>query len=93
MKTLPLTEIKSIENVELFFEHLVQRERLNFHPDSPFSDYTDEEGNIFYSAKEILLRDDLMNEAFDVCDSVGIDIYVVGQVILLEFINGMRGKP
>ncbi len=88
MKILPLTNIKSIEDVECFFKHLIEVEKLSMHPDTPFLDYTDEEGNIFYSAEEVKARDNLMDEAFTVCEETQIDVYVVGQVILLEHLHG-----
>jgi hypothetical protein len=38
MTTMPLT-IVSEDDIQSFFTYLITEEGLNFHPDTPFSDY------------------------------------------------------
>lgn len=69
-------QIKTVDDVKAFFDHLVKVEKLNFHPDDTFDDYQNfETGEPSYSEQEAKVRDQRMNEAFDVCEYEGADIY------------------
>jgi hypothetical protein len=70
-----IQEIKSIEDVKTFFRQLLA-EDLNFHPDTPFEDYINgETRQDTYTPEEAALRNELLNQCFDVCEREGDDIY------------------
>lgn len=62
-----ITEITSIENVELFMKQLVE-EGTNAHPDDDFNNYISmETGKESYTPDEAEIRNQLMEQCFDVC--------------------------
>ena len=68
-------EIKSVEDVKKFFRQLLA-EDLNFHPDTPFEDYINGETKVdTYTKEEAALRNELLDQSFDVCEKSGEDIY------------------
>jgi hypothetical protein len=69
--------INTISDVEQFAKHLVQFEKLSFHPDDDFRDYVTNANQPFYTKQEAELRNKLMNECFDVCEKEKVDFYGV----------------
>ena len=70
-----IQEIKTTEDVKTFFEELLA-EGLNFHPDDPFEDYINyETKEPTYTEEEAALRNNLLEQAFQVCENEGQDIY------------------
>jgi hypothetical protein len=72
-----ISEIKSISDVEQFFKHLTLIEKLAFHPDDDFKDYVTNSNQLLYTAQETELRNNLMNDCFEVCEREKVDIYGV----------------
>lgn len=72
-----INKVESIEDVKTFFNQL-HEERLNFHPDDEFPAYINlETGEQSYTPDEIIIRDTLLAQAFDVCDKEDEDIYEI----------------
>lgn len=73
------SQIKTINDVEAFFQHLVTERNLSFHPDDRFEVYVfcDDGSNIF-SEKECAIYNRLMDECFEVCEKDGADVYAIG---------------
>ena len=72
-----IQEIKTIEDVQTFFEELLA-EGLNFHPDDLFEHYINyETKEPTYTIAEVTLRNRLLDQAFEVCEKDGQDIYEV----------------
>ena len=70
--------ITKIEDVASFAKYLIHEEKLSVHPDDNFFEYTDYETKLpFYTKKEAILRNKLMNQCFDLCEKNDIDIYEV----------------
>jgi len=70
--------IKSIEDVQNFFQILVTSYGLTLHPDDPFSEYINlETKEPFFTQKQAILFDRLMNESFMICNKEGYDIYLL----------------
>jgi hypothetical protein len=70
-----IKEIKTIENV-LTFARQLRSEGCVFHPDDDFNDYVNIKTDAkSYTEKQADLRNKLMDQCFDVCDSEGVDIY------------------
>ncbi len=80
-----ITRIQTSEDVKGFAKQLVS-EGVSFHPDDDFKDYiTLNEGIPFYSTKDADLRNQLMNDCFEVCEKEGVDIYdLMLEVTLIE---------
>jgi len=79
-------EIRTTEDVKAFFEALLA-EGLNFHPYDMFENYihTDTK-QPFYTEEETRLRNSLLAKAFNVCESVGADIYeLCNDIFMHEF--------
>jgi hypothetical protein len=72
-----ITKILTTEDVKLFAKQLIS-EDLNFHPDDDFTDYVNLTTKLpSYSSEDAVLRNQLMSECFDVCQSNGADIYEI----------------
>ena len=73
-----ITQITNADDVASFAKHLIQVEKLSVHPDDDFNDYTTYETRLpFYTEKEAELRNQLMNQCFDVCEQNNIEIYEI----------------
>ena len=73
------SHINSVKDVEVFFHHLVDERKVNFHPDDDFANYiclADKTPS--FSAEEVTVYNRLMDESFDVCDKADVDIYDIG---------------
>lgn len=78
------TEIKSLENVTEFVVELVA-EGLNYHPDDDFENYINTEtGEPTYTPDEVLLRNRLNTQCFEVCEAAGADIYNISMEVFLK---------
>ncbi len=67
--------IDTVEDVTMFFNELLN-EGIVFHPDNPFEYYIqDETEQPFYSDEEIQVRNELLVQAFLVCEREDVDIY------------------
>lgn len=80
-----LTKISTLEDVKNFARQLLS-EGLSFHPDDDFNDYVNLESNLpCYTEEEAELRNNLMNECFEVCEKEEVDIYsIMMEELLLE---------
>lgn len=89
-----IVSIQNLEDVKSFFHHLLFKERLNFHPDEDFQNYIDQETmQPTYTAQEALLRNKLMEQAFQVCEAHQVDIYQLGSDYLFKYLNIKTPKP
>ena len=83
-----IQQIKTTEDVRTFFNDLLA-EDLNFHPDDDFSNYINcETKEPLYTAHEADLRNQLLDQAFDICDRNAIDIYELSvEIFTKDFHN------
>lgn len=73
------SHIKSVEDVNTFFHHIVSERKVNFHPDDMFEDYVSCEGSInTFTLDECAVYNQFMDESFDICKKEGVDIYSIG---------------
>ena len=82
-----IQEINTREDVELFTQQLIKEGTL-FHPDDDFLDcinYTTKEAT--YSEMEANSRNQLMNQCFDVCSKLDLDVYQIMGGILHPQLN------
>lgn len=78
-----ITEILIPADVEMFMKQLVA-EGTNAHPDEDFHNYVNmDTGLPCYTPEEADVRNQLMEQCFDVCESNGLDVYSVMQEIFL----------
>jgi hypothetical protein len=70
------TQIQTLNDVIAFAKHLVQNEKLSFHPDDDFRDYVNfETQEAFYTNEEAILKNKMMNDCFEVCKKNKVEIY------------------
>ena len=78
------SHITSVKDVEVFFHHLVEERKVNFHPDDDFADYVSlKDHTPTFSDEEVGVYNRLMDESFDVCDKSNTDIYEIGIKFLM----------
>ena len=71
---MKLTSIDTLQDVKSFVHILMEDEKLNFHPDTPFEDYVlIGKGLPFYSSKEAEVRNGLLDQAFELGDRLEVD--------------------
>jgi hypothetical protein len=79
-----LTEIKTVKDVEAFAKQLIA-EGVSFHPDDDFNDYVFfKENKPCYTKEEAEVRNQLMQQCFEVCEREGVDYAVMLEVTLKE---------
>lgn len=82
------SHIDSVKGIETFFHHLLVDRKLSYHPDDDFKDYVNfKTGKRVFTDEEAKTYNRLMDEAFEICDLDGIDIYSIG---LDEFVEKVR---
>lgn len=71
--------IDSVDDVVIFFHHLVSERKISFRPDDDFiDDVFFSSGKSVFSEEEVSLYNRLMGESFDLCEKSNIDIYSLG---------------
>lgn len=71
--------ITSTKDVETFFHHIVNERKVNFHPDDMFEEYIDlKTKEPTFTPSECEPYNHLMEEAFEVCEKEGVDIFSIG---------------
>lgn len=79
-----ITEIKNLGDVAAFMHCLIE-EGVNAHPDTDFNDYVHmDTGAATFSPAEAALRNRLMEQSFDICESNNEDLYSFMQEIFLK---------
>ena len=84
---MKLTNINTLEDVKEFVRILIEDEDIAFHPDTPFEDYINLNTNQpTYSTEDAVLRNNLLKQAFELGERIGVDAH--------EFIceEGLRWK-
>lgn len=72
-------EIKNLEDVTRFFKYLTEERRVSFHPDDDFESYVHiGTGLPTFTPEECREFNSAMQQCFQVCQSVGEDIYLIG---------------
>lgn len=80
--------VKSVDEVKAFFSYLIKNESISFHPDEDFRNYIfSETGNDTLSSETADHYNNLMNEAFEVCEIAGDDIYALAMSELKSTIS------
>ena len=91
-----IEKISTLTDVEAFAAILKEEIGLGFHPDDPFEDYINiETKEAIYTPDQARLRNELIEQAFDVCEKEGLDIYeTTGRIIVKGTpMEGMFDKP
>ena len=79
-----LTKINGLEDVILFIEQVID-EGTNIHPDDDFINYININTNErSYSKAEAIMRNQLMNECFIICNLEKKDIYALTNEVYLK---------
>ena len=79
-----IAKIENVEDVITFSKELID-EGANFHPDDDFTTYVHVgTGLPSYTTEQAELRNDLMSQAFEVCEKEGVDIYDLTMEVYLK---------
>jgi hypothetical protein len=77
--------IETLEDAENFVHYLLLEERLNFHPDTPFSDYIcSADGSPTYTPEQCAERERLLDRCFAIA---GDGIYAIGLELQFELLG------
>jgi len=83
---MKITHLTTLSDVQTFFNYLVFDLRLNFHIDTPFCDYVSlNDDKPYFTTKEALRLQKLMDKAILICEFDGVDIYELGLDTLNSF--------
>jgi len=85
---MKVQDLQTIQDVQKFFEHIVFDLGINFHIDTPFSEYVNYSDNkTMMSKSEAIRYEVMMSKAIEICNAEGVDEYELGLDILQSFIN------
>ena len=85
---MKLQDLQTIQDVQKFFEHIVFDLGINFHIDTPFSDYVNYSDNkAMMSKREAIRYEVMMSKAIDICNANGVDECEIALNTLESFIN------
>jgi len=85
---MTLQDINRSQDVQKFFEHIVYDLGINFHVDTPFSDYVyNYNDKPCFTKKEALRLQIMMERCDQICDSENVDIYEIALNTLQSFIK------
>jgi hypothetical protein len=75
--------MKTLKDVQSFFNYLLEFEHVNFHPDEDFANYIScETKERAFCSEQIRHYNDLMDKAFQICKALNRDIYAIGMSCL-----------
>ena len=85
---MKVQDLQTIKDVQKFFEHIVFDLGINFHIDTPFSDYVNYSDNkAMMSKSEAIRYEVMMSKAIEICNANGVDEYEIALDTLESFIN------
>lgn len=85
---MTLQDINTDQDVQKFFEHIVYDLGINFHVDTPFSNYVYNYNDKPCFTKKEALRLQIMMERCDfICSRENVDIYEIALNVLQSFIK------
>lgn len=85
---MQVQNINTTQDVQRFFEYIVYDLGINFHIDTPFSDYVyNYNDKPCFSKREALRLQVMMEKSFQVCESQNVDIYEIALDTLQSFIK------
>lgn len=67
--------LQTIEDVQEFLNDCINYLGLAFHPDTNFIDYVSSNGYPLYNEEQAEISNKMMEQAFDICDELDVDIY------------------
>ncbi len=83
-----ISAVNTLSDLKTFYHQLIHQESLNFHPDEDFQNYINLETNLpAYTTEEASFRNELMIQAFRVCEKHQADIYQIGADLLFKHLN------
>ena len=74
-----IAKINTADDVRQWIETTIRTYSLNFHPDTPFTDYVNyDNGTAAFTAEEAAALDIILDHCFEICRANGWDIYGLG---------------
>lgn len=85
---MKIQNLNTIEDVQRFFEYIIYELGINFHVDTPFSDYVyNYNDKRCFTKSEALRLQIMMEKSFEICDNESVDIYEIALNTLQSFIK------
>lgn len=85
---MKVQDLQTIQDVQKFFSFIVYDLGINFHIDTPFSDYVyNYNDKPCFTKKEALKFQIMLEKAIDICNANGVDEYEIALNTLESFIN------
>ncbi len=81
------SHISTLQDVKIFFNHLLYERNITFHPDDVFDSYVPMS---VMTPNEVVVYNRLMDESFAVCDNYNADIYGIGYDITMNYLKENR---
>lgn len=76
VERLTNNKIETIEQVRSFISGCFHELNLNFHPDTPFSEYA-KDGNDCFDSMEVRALEKAIDQCFEICSKANVDIYAI----------------
>lgn len=76
--------MKTVNDVGSFFQELIDKYSLNFHPDAPFEDFD------VLTKAQVKALNKRMDNAFKICEKEKVDIYGISLKIHRTALAGIR---
>jgi hypothetical protein len=85
---MKMQDLQTSQDVQRFFEYIIYDLGINFHVDTPFSDYVyNYNDKPCFTNKEALRLQIMMEKSFEICDIENVDIYELALNTLQSFIK------
>jgi hypothetical protein len=85
---MQVQHLNTSQDVQRFFEYIIYDLGINFHVDTPFSDYVyNYNDKPCFTNKEALRLQIMMEKSFEICDIENVDIYELALNTLQSFIK------
>jgi hypothetical protein len=72
-------DIETVADVKEMIKLIYTNLNLNFHPDTPFEDYINQRTGLpVFTLHQAELMNNIVEKAFDICQSASVDLYEIG---------------
>lgn len=84
------TGMNTIEDVQRFINYIIKELGLNWHPDDAFIDYVTPQGVPCFTDEQALFLEDLLEQAFFLCEEAENDLYEIGLDIFRDHLGWLK---
>ena len=85
-------KILTHSNLRQYLSYMIDILGWYFHPDDYIGDYVKDDGTPIFNEEQVVVLERLMEESFDFCRQVGMDLYEMSMVICTEKYGDIFGE-